>query len=150
MFGGIGNPDFGETAINHGMKTADQRGEPLPRTGEKDMELVGDIDALSLAGTESETVVGDDEVEMFVFQVLAEQTVVSDGGCCYSGQGTEHRPDLAIARRIGQPQRSERQYTEIGEMAAEQEQTIAIAPKNDLIACGEVSADKRNTAGGMS
>lgn len=76
--------------------------------------------------------------------------MVAEGEVHYFRQGTEHRPDLAVARRIGQAEGSQRQHGEIGEMAAEQEQTIAIAPKNDLIAGGKMLANKRNTAGGVS
>lgn len=150
MSGRIGYPDFGKTAIDGCVKTTDKRGEPLPRTWEKDMELVGDIDTLCHRGKESETVVGDDKVEMFGFQVPIEQAMVAEGEAHYFRQGTEHRPDLAVARRIGQAKGSQRQHREIGEMAAEQEQTIAIAPKNDLIAGGKMLANKRNTAGGVS
>lgn len=59
MIGRIGYPDFGKMAIDGCVKTANNWGEPLPRTWEEDMKLVGDIDALCQGGKESETVVGD-------------------------------------------------------------------------------------------
>lgn len=76
--------------------------------------------------------------------------MVAEGEAHYFRQGTEHRPDLAVARRIGQAEGSQRQYGEIGEMAAEKQQTVAIAAEDDLIACGKMLADKRNTAGCVS
>ena len=66
--------------------------------GEKDMELVGDIDALCLTGKQSETVVGDDKVEMFGFQVPVEQAMVANGKTYQSGYGTKHSADLTIPR----------------------------------------------------
>lgn len=59
---------------------------------------MGDIDALCPVGEQSETVVGDDQVEMLLHQTTAEEAMVANGKTYQSGYGTKHSADLTIPR----------------------------------------------------
>ena len=116
---------------------------------------MGDIDKGGafvpvLRREESETVVRDYEVKMFVLQQAREQPVVSEREAEQCGQRAQNRPCLAVSPRVSEFKRRKSDEAACRESTLEQQQAVAVSGEYNLMPFSEIPAYDGYAARGMT